>query len=248
MILKKLSTIAAVLALSSNLYAHNTDHMENSFAEALNDESRPTEDRQRDQGRKPQEIMQFAGINPGMRVLDIIASGGYYTEVLSHRVGPKGEVISHNNKFMLEVMEGRFKNEMDKRLAKNRLPNVKRLHKEFGQLGLKNEMDAATLILNFHDIYNFPEEKRKAFLKEVKNALKPGGIFLVIDMEANEGQYNPKLHRLNSKIVKQEFTAAGFKLAGESNLLANSEDDHSLVVFDPAIRGKADRYVYKFVK
>ena len=93
MILKKLSTIAAVLALSSNLYAHNTDHMENSFAEALNDESRPTEDRQRDQGRKPQEIMQFAGINPGMRVLDIIASGGYYTEVLSHRVGSKGEVL-----------------------------------------------------------------------------------------------------------------------------------------------------------
>lgn len=248
MILRKLSIIAAVLALSTNLYAHNTANMENSFTKALYDKSRPEEDRQRDQGRKPQQIMKFAGIEPGMRVLDIIASGGYYTEVLSHRVGAKGEVFSHNNKFMLEVLEGRFKKEMDNRLANDRLANVKRFHKEFGQFGLNNEMDAATLVLNFHDIYNFPAEKRKAFLAEVKKALKPGGIFLVIDMEANEGQHNPKLHRVNSKIVKQEFTAAGFKLADESNLLANPEDDHSLVVFDPAIRGKADRFVYKFVK
>jgi predicted methyltransferase len=253
--LKKLTMMAAVFALSSNAYAHSTnhgnahkDHSAKAFAHALKNSARPEADRKRDEGRKPQQIIHFAGIKPGMRVLDIVASGGYYTEVLSHRVGEKGEVLSHNNKFMLNVLEGRFKKEMDDRLADDRLTNVTRFHKEFGEFGLKSEVDAATMVLNYHDLYNFPEEKRQAFLNEVKTALKPGGIFLVIDMEGNEGPHDPKLHRLNSKIVKNEITAAGFTLADESSILANPNDDHKLVVFDPAIRGKADRYVFKFVK
>lgn len=256
--LSKLSTLGqsglavAVLALSSGVYAHDTGHSykskDKAFVAALNSQSRPEADRKRDEGRKPQQIMQFAGIKPGMRVLDIVASGGYYTEVLSHRVGAKGEVLSHNNQFMLNVLEGRFKNEMGNRLADNRLTNVKRFHKEFGEFALNGEVDAVTMVLNYHDMYNFPAEKRQAFLAEIKQALKPGGIFLVIDSQANEGEHDPKLHRLNSKVVKKEFAAAGFTLADESNVLANANDDHKLVVFDPSIRGKTDRYVFKFTK
>ena len=71
-------------------------------------------DKNRDASRKPQKVMQFFGVEQGMTVLEIISSGGYYTEVLSHRVGESGKVYAHNNKFMLEVFEGRFGKEFNR--------------------------------------------------------------------------------------------------------------------------------------
>ena len=246
--MKKVVIASLLLSITAGVSSHTKDHDRHALDKALQIESRPQADRERDAGRKPAEIIRFAGIKPGMRVLDLVASGGYYTEVLSHQVGKKGEVLAHNNNFMLTVMDGRFKKEMDSRLAQNRLSNVTQFHKEFGEFGLKSEVDAATMVLNYHDIYNQPKAKRMALLNEIKTALKPGGIFLVIDMEANAGEHNPKLHRVNSKVVEKEITSAGFKFAGETNILRNPKDDHSLVVFNPTIRGKADRFVYKFVK
>ena len=218
------------------------------LVEKLNNSSRAERDKQRDSNRKPVDIMKFSGITPGMKVLEIIAAGGYYTEVLSYQVGPKGEVLSHNNNFMLTVQNGIIKNEIDNRLANHRLKNVTPFIKEFGQFDLDSEVDAATLILNYHDIYKYPLKRRIAILHEIKKALKPGGIFLVIDSEANKKAYNPKLHRLNSDVAKKEIIGAGFKLIKESTILENKKDDHSLAVFDSTIRGKTDRYVLKFVK
>jgi len=247
--LKSLLSISLVaLVASSASFAHSLTDYEAQYKKALEQASRPAEDRKRDAGRKPQQVMQFVGVKPGMKVLDLIASGGYYTEVLAHRVGKNGEVLAHNNKFMREVMEGRFNKELDSRLEKNRLPNVKRFDKEFGEFNLENEIDVATMVLNYHDVYGFPAEKRQAMLNEIKKALKPGGIFMVIDAQANPGKHNPKLHRLNSQIAKDDILKIGFKLVEESAILANPKDDHSKVVFDPSIRGKTDRYLLKFVK
>jgi len=251
----KLKTIALLLASASILsanttYAHNKhgSNYEAEFAKALQQESRPEADRKRDGGRKPQKVMQFAGIQPGMKVLDLVASGGYYTEVLSHRVGPTGQVLAHNTDFMLTVLDGRFNKEISKRLSNNRLKNVTRFEHEFGDFNLNDEIDAATMMLNYHDLYGYKASERKAVLAEVKQALKPGGKFVVIDMEANPGEHNPKLHRIQSSIVKKEILAAGFELEKEGDFLRNPDDDHTKMVFDPSIRGKTDRFVFIFKK
>ena len=238
---------SGTLALvSGQAAAGNGHHM--AFEKALQDPMRPAEDRQRDAGRKPAEVMKVFGIKPGMKVLDLVASGGYYTEVISHKVGPKGEVLSHNNTFMLEVMDGRFDKEMTERLKNQRLSNVTRWHRESDDLGLDNEIDVATLVLNYHDFYNLDKDLRFAFLGEVKKALKPGGVFGVIDMQANPGEFNPKLHRINDEIVKREIVSAGFTLMEENSLLRNTTDDHTKLVFDPSVRGKTDRFILRFVK
>lgn len=251
----KLKSLAILFASTSFLGAcsttanHSLDSQyEQRFAASLSQEARPEADRKRDAGRKPQQVMQFAGISPGMKVLDIIASGGYYTEVLSHRVGTNGKVLAHNNEFMLNVLDGRFNKEITQRLQGNRLSNVERFEKEFGDFQLESEIDAVTMMLNYHDIYSFPEERRNALLSEIKTALKPGGIFVVIDMEANEGKHNPDLHRVRSDVVRKEVIAAGFSLEKEGDFLRNPNDDHTKIVFDKSIRGKTDRFVFIFKK
>jgi predicted methyltransferase len=114
------------------------------------------------------------------------------------------------------------------------------------------------LHLNYHDTYwesakyNFPRMEPAAFLRTVFQAMKPGGTIAVIDHAANAGgdtrDVVEKLHRIDPAVVRRDFEAAGFVLDGQSNLLANPADDHSKQVFDPSIRGKTDRFVYRFRK
>jgi predicted methyltransferase len=219
------------------------------FSKALQSEHRAEKDKKRDAGRKPQEVMKFFGIEPGMTVLEILSSGGYYTEVLSHRVGEKGKVIAQNNKFILEVMDGRFGKEFSKRTAGNRLANVEHYKKEFGEFDLNNEVDVVTVVLNYHDMYSvMPKETRIKILNQLKRSLKPGGILGLIDMESGAGEHNPKLHRIHHQRVRDELTEAGFSLDAEASFLKNNQDDYSKMVFDPSVRGKTDRFVFKFKK
>ena len=237
-----LSAITSMLALS-----HTSD--KDAFRQLLQSEQRAQADRDRDEGRKPEKVMQFFGIEPGMTVLELLASGGYYTEVISHRVGDTGKVIAQNNQFILAVRDGRFAKEFDNRIANQRLPNVSHYKKEFGEFDLNNEVDVVTLVLNYHDLYSSAsKDKRMEILAQLKKALKPGGILGVIDMESNTDEHNPKLHRVNQRYVKKELLEAGFELDGEAAFLRNPNDDYSKMVFDPAVRGKTDRFVLRFIK
>jgi len=219
------------------------------FTNSLQSPQRSTTDKAKDEGRKPQQVMQFFGIEKGMTVLEIVSTGGYYTEVLSHRVGDKGKVIAHNNKFILEVFEGRFSKEFEQRTANNRLANVEHYVKEFGQFDIKEQADVATIVLNYHDLYsNITKDERMNLLSQIKRALKPGGKIGIIDMEANSGEHQPKLHRVYHQRVLGELVEAGFVFEAQADFLKNSDDDHSKIVFDPSIRGKADRFVLRFKK
>ncbi len=219
------------------------------FAQTLLSSQRSATDKTRDEGRKPQQVMQFFGIEKGMTVLELLSSGGYYTEVLSHRVGEKGKVIAHNNKFILEVFDGRFGEEFMQRTADNRLPNVEHYIKEFGQFNIFHQVDVATIVLNYHDFYsNLDKEKRMKLLSQIRTALKPGGVVGIIDMQARNGVHQPKLHRVYHQRVLDELVEAGFVFDAKANFLKNADDDHSKVVFDPSIRGKVDRFVLRFKK
>lgn len=220
------------------------------LAAALADDSRSADDRARDAGRKPAEVIAFLGIEPGMTVVDLIAAGGYYTEVLSITVGPEGRVYAQNNAYVLQLRDGANDKAMTARLAGKRLPNVERLDREMAELGLDpSSVDAAVTALNFHDVYNSRgEEATAAFLGAVYTFLRPGGVLGLIDHEGDPGADNKELHRIHQKIAVDAAMAAGFEVEASSDLLRNPDDDHSKNVFAPGMRGHTDRFVLRLRK
>ena len=224
------------------------------YAAAVASETRPEADRDSDAGRQPEAILEFFGIQPGDVVLEMWAGGGYYTELLAHVVAESGKVISHANTPMLAFGGEAHTN----RHADNRLPNTEVLLAENNTLALEaDSIDAVTIILNYHDLYWSSEEYGwdkidvPVFLAEVYKGIKPGGTLGIVDHQAVSGspaETGNTLHRIDSAIVIAELESVGFVLDGESNVLANSEDDHTKGVFDPEIRGKTDRYVLRFKK
>ena len=216
----------------------------------LASESRSAEDRARDGGRKPARVIEFLGIKPGMRVMDVIAAGGYYTEVLSLAVGPGGQVVAQNPPGVLQMRDGANEKAISARLAGNRLANVSRLNANLGEATADaGTFDAAITALNFHDIYNRNgPEGALAALQAIHAVLKPGGVFGIIDHVGVAGADNAELHRIEKSLAIETAKAAGFVVEGDANILANAADDHTQGVFAEGIRGKTDRFVLKFVK
>lgn len=224
------------------------------YAAAVASGTRPEADRASDAGRKPGAVLEFFGIQPGDTVLEMWAGGGYYTELLAHVVGESGKVVAHTNTPILNFAGEEHTN----RHADNRLPNVEILLAENNELVLgADSFDAATIILNYHDLYWSSEEYGwekidvPAFLAELYKGIKPGGTLGIVDHQAAGGSpasTGGTLHRIDSAIVIAELEDAGFVFEGESNVLANPEDDHTKNVFDPEIRGRTDRFVLRFRK
>ena len=239
----QLITIVIVFTLSLSAVA---DDLTRSLAAADRD---PT-DKARDAGRKPADVLNFLGVEPGMRALDVIAASGYYTEVLSIAVGSEGRVFAQNPLFVLKFRDGANDKALSQRLANNRLSNVRRIDGDINALGIeRGSVDLAITALNFHDIYN-REGKEAAvnFSKAVMNLLKPGGVFGVIDHEGSEDANNADLHRMQSALAIDALESAGYQIQATSDLLRNPNDDLSQMVFAPEIRGWTDRFLIKAVK
>lgn len=216
----------------------------------LASEYRAEADRARDAGRKPADVVEFLGIDQGMRVMDVIAAGGYYTEVLSLAVGPDGEVVAQNPPGVLQMRDGANEKAISARLADDRLPNVSRLNANVGEISAEaGEFDAAITALNFHDIYNRGgPDGALASLQAIYAVLKPGGVFGIIDHVGVAGADNAELHRIEKALAVETAIAAGFVVEGDSDILANAADDHTQGVFSEGLRGNTDRFVLKLRK
>ena len=216
----------------------------------LASDSRSAEDQARDAGRKPADVVEFLGIESGMRVIDVIAAGGYYTEVLSLAVGSDGHVVAQNPPVILEMREGANEKAISARLADNRLPNVSRMNTGLEDIASQvGTYDAALTALNFHDIYNGRSpEAAVATLTAINALLKPGGVFGVIDHAGAADADNAALHRIEKSIAVETAEAAGFIVEGDSDLLANADDDGTQMVFAEGLRGNTDRFVLKLRK
>lgn len=241
--------LAAAAAVALAVPAAHAAPPENLVA-ALADKARPADEVARDAARKPGELLEFAGLKPGDKVVDLIMGGGYFTRILSVAVGPKGRVIAYQP---AEFIEFQAKYGEDQQKVAAAYANVTPLRSTLGALDLPDGVDLVLTVQNYHDLHltPFPKDTAAKVNTEVFKALKPGGVYVVVDHAAAAGSgLEPpmKLHRIDPAIVKQEVEAAGFKLESESPLLKDGSDSHTASVFDPAIRGKTDQFVLKFRK
>lgn len=217
------------------------------LAAALDNPTRTEADKGRDAARRPADVLAFIGVEPGMTVLDIAASAGWYTEVLSIAVGEGGTVYSQNSLAALERRDGANDKALTTRLGDDRLPNVVRADGEISAIE-PGSIDVAFTALNFHDTYNFSgAEAAAALLAEIYAVLKPGGVLGFIDHAGDPEQNNTKLHRIPKQIVMEIAAESGFVVEAESDVLAHPEDDRTEMVFGK-IRGKTDRFVLKLRK
>lgn len=222
---------------------------------AVSNPQRPAVDIASDAGRKPAQVLSFLDIKPGMTVLDLFSGGGYYTEMLSTIVGDNGKVIAHTNEAYIPFSGEIYKT----RYLDGRLSNTETIVAEADDLELaKNSLDAAIMVLTWHDfMYADPENGWQAIdenllLDKLCVAMKPGAVLGLIDHVANSGgdtaQVAKTLHRIDPQVVRNRFANTCFTLDAEAEFLRNDEDDHTLAVFDPSVRGKTDRFVFRLVR
>lgn len=224
-----------------------TDAQTSQLRNALANGNRPLADLRRDGDRKPVEVIEFLGIKPGMNAIDLIAGAGYYTEVLALAVSPGGAVTALNPPSVLSANGGIIARSLEERLASGRLPNVTRLDKDLADLRASDgPYDVAFTALNLHDIYNSAGRKGvENFLRIAYTLLRPGGVLGIIDHSGSAGAAITSLHRIDKAVVYEAAAAAGLIVEEESDILANTEDDRSLNVFDDRVRGQSDRFLLR---
>jgi predicted methyltransferase len=220
-------------------------------ANAVNDPARQA-DKSEDARRKISDVMKFAEVKPGQSVLELIPGSGYFTRVFSAIVGPKGHVyVVWPNEYAKEDADDLSGS--NKLAADPHYANVSVLTQPANQLSSPNPVDVVFTSQNYHDYPDkFMGKVDPAVLnKQVFDALKPGGLWVIIDHVAPVGsgmQDTDTLHRIDPAIVKQQVEAAGFVFDGESSALRNPADPHTIKVFDKSIRGHTDQFMYRFRK
>jgi predicted methyltransferase len=217
---------------------------------AINSPERPAADKALDAGRKPDQVLAFYGIKPGMKVADIFAGGGYMTELYARIVGPSGAVYSQNGPFPEQFKK--IEDAWNERLKEPALKNVVKVSKPFDAPDLlpvpPDSLDAVIIHLNYHDLVGF-KLNRENVNAAVFKALKPGGIYGIVDHSAKPGTGDTQtatLHRIDEDFLIKDVEKAGFKLYGASSALRHPEDDRTWYVFKH--RGETDRFMLKFVK
>jgi predicted methyltransferase len=217
---------------------------------ALGDMKRAPADSSRDVARKPAELLALAEVKPGQKVADFMMGGGYFTRILSAAVGPSGKVYAYQSAEFIKFRAA-YGTEQSSVVADYK--NVVPLTAPIASAGLPDGLDLVLTVQNYHDLHlkAFPAETADAANKEIFKALKPGGLYVIVDHAATAGaplSVADTQHRIDEAIVKKEVEAAGFKLVAEDKMLANPADPHDKIVFDPSIRGKTDQFVLKFRK
>ena len=256
--LLQLSLTLLTMSASGVLFAADADAVLEVMARA----DRLADERDRDARSKPQFVIPLLNLEPGDRVIDLFAGGGYYSELLAGIVGSDGEVILHNN----PGFESWGVNQLNDRFSAERsLDNVTRHTRSGINLDLQAEsVDAALIVMALHDLYVIPkryngQEYVRAgnsantdyFYGQLHTALKPGGRFVVIDHQSNPDsslEAATDLHRIDQAFIRSELSAQGFTFIGSSEVLSNPDDDHDRIVFDEDLQGHTDRFILVFEK
>jgi predicted methyltransferase len=201
----------------------------------------------RDADRKPAELLALSGVKPGDKVVEFAGFGQYFTTMLSSIVGERGSILMVDLPYT-EARSGAASREF---VAKH--PNTKYEIVDYNAVVLPENVDVVFNVLYYHDLsIQKPTPIDTAALNaKIFKALKPGGVFFIVDHNAAPGsgtRDTETLHRIDPEVIRKEVKAAGFELVEDSKLLANPQDDHSWMVFAGGKRGTTDQAVLKFRK
>lgn len=252
---KTMLAVLLALALPSVALARDSNRHDGATAaavqKALADPARVA-DKADDARRKVAAVMTFAEVKPGQNVLELAPGSGYWTRVFSAVVGPQGHVYTVWPNEMAKFATESLAN-WQKLVATPHYANVSLLQQPAAQLRAPAPVDLVFTSQNYHDFHDpfMGPMDIAAFNRQVFDALKPGGLFVVIDHAAPAGSGladTDTLHRIDPASVKQEVEAAGFVFYGESDALRNPADPHDAKVFDKSIRGHTDQFIYRFRK
>jgi|SRR5580658_2531518 predicted methyltransferase len=218
---------------------------------ALASPDRPAADTKRDADRHPGELIAFSGMKPGWVVADLIPGTGYFDRIFSGVVGPKGHVYGFYPAELKNFIKAPLP--ADGVTPDPKFPNFTAVVAPVNDFAAPKSLNLVWISDNYHDLHDpfFAPADLAKINAAVFAALKPGGIYLVIDHRAEAGsglRDTNTLHRIDEAAVKSEVEAAGFKLVAESDLLKNPADTHTLGIFKPDIRGHTDQFVLKFRK
>ena len=203
-----------------------------------------------DPALKAPEVIAFIGVKPGDKVADVV--GGRFTRALSQAVGPKGKLyavetaeIAKTHPEAVKAVTAASDASADHNIVVSTTP--------VNAMELPKGLDAVFIRQNYHDLYDkfMGPADVPGFNKQVYEALKPGGVYVILDHSAVKGadmKVTETLHRIDRDRVVADVTKAGFKLDKESNILANPQDPRDKIVFDPSIRGKTDQFLLRFRK
>lgn len=223
------------------------------IAAAVADPSRPATDTERDANRKPAEVLAFAGVKAGDKVGDYASGSGYFTRIFAGVVGPAGHVYATvpTELFTFENIVKGISDTQKWAVGRRNVTVIAASALE--GLRYPEKLDLFWISQNYHDLRDpfMGPVDMAAFNKAVFAALKPGGIYLVLDHVAAPGSpadVSDTLHRIEPAVVRREVEAAGFRFVGESKLLANPADPHTQGPFNKAIQGHTDQFIYKFRK
>ena len=221
-------------------------------AAPFDNSTRPAADIARDGVRKPAAMIAFARIAPGQTVVDMLPGGGYFTRVFAQTVGPKGKVVALVSDQYAKAVP-KAATDIQSLAAEPAYANVEAAVRNLGDIGAPGSVDRVWTAQNYHDLHSarLPKGTVEGLNRAIFTALKPGGMYIIIDHSATKGTgvtAVDTLHRIDAATVKAEVTSVGFTFAGKNSVLANKADDRGKNVFDPAIRGKTDQFVVRFLK
>ncbi|MCA8890640.1 MAG: class I SAM-dependent methyltransferase [Hyphomonas sp.] len=225
------------------------------YESVFRQDDRPEQDYELYPVRKSAEVLSFAGVMPGMTIVEMEAGDGFYTELLSRVAGPDGKVYMQN--------PPSFKNFLGDSVSKRvdgRLLNVQIVESAFDNLSNVPDADAdiVTWFLGPHELWYTPQGEPEGVLgdpdmtfDEIARVLKPGGHLVMLDHMAPAGSpptTGGDTHRIDKAIIVALAEDHGLTLVDESGILANPDDDGTVQVFDPSVRRKTDRFLLKFAK
>jgi predicted methyltransferase len=240
---------AALVTAGLSIPAAHAAGLPKYITAAVADPARPAADKERDASRKPGETLAFAGVKPGDWVLELAPGKGYFTRLLSAAVGSKGQVSIYT--VSAPPKPDAPPPPVVAIAADPHYSNVKVTLARLSDVRPTNSFDLVWTTQNYHDLHNLKDTDLATINKTIFAALKPGGIYFVLDHAAEAGsgaRDTNTLHRIDEETVKQEVKAAGFELVGESKILRNKDDPHTAKVFEPPIQGHTDQFMLKFRK
>jgi predicted methyltransferase len=235
--------LAAIQAAAQGTYTIPADTPA-AIRRAVESAERAAEQRERDVNRKPAEILTMAGVDEGGRIIEIAGFGQYYTTLLSAIVGASG----HLDVYDLPYTDP-FGGEASRAFAAAH-PNTAYHLQDYNEVVFPSNVDAVFNVLYYHDLK--PNNVDTAAMNaKLFAALKPGGVYVIVDHKAEAGsgwRDAGTIHRMGVETIREEVTAAGFALEVDSDILAHPEDDRTKMVFAPGTRGGTDRAVFVFRK